>query len=320
MGLQGYLATITSAAEQTFIQSSFPFMVGFGATGNAWLGGSDAAVEGEWRWLDGPEGGQLFTCTNWLPGHPVNAPGFEDFDLLALHLNVQGSPAVFGWTSQTPQSGAFGYVVEYGLTPNDPGGPVDPNPVPEPSGALMAATALLLAGQQRCRRQAAHARSGQLQRQRQALQALHQCSHGLGIAGVQLEVGPAGSGALDEQPHGRVAGQLGPGCAWCRQGQRRHQAQHTAVGGHQRPGVGQAAAPLQRGAQRAQRLAQPRQAGHAVGVGPQQGRQFLAPMIAPRAQGQSRQQQHGGAAVQPGQATLAVIDGEAAKQAQAPGG
>lgn len=153
-GLQGYLATVTSAQEQAFIQSSFPFLLGFGATGNAWLGGSDAAVEGEWRWLDGPEAGQSFAYANWLLGQPVNAPGFEDHDLLALNINavVANAPVVYGWVSLTPQNGTFGYVVEYGLTPNGPGGPVDPNPVPEPSGALMAATALLLAGLQRRRR------------------------------------------------------------------------------------------------------------------------------------------------------------------------
>ena len=156
-GLQGYLATVTSAQEQAFIQSSFPFLLGFGNTGSAWLGASDAAVEGEWRWLDGPEAGQSFTYTNWLLSQPVNAPGFEDHDLLALSINavVANAPVFYGWTSLTPQNRTLGYVVEYGLTPkgpDDPDDPVDPNPVPEPSGALMAATALLLAGLQRRRR------------------------------------------------------------------------------------------------------------------------------------------------------------------------
>lgn len=51
-GAQGYLATITSAAENNFIINNFNLM-GF-------LGGSDAAVEGEWRWVTGPEAGLLF--------------------------------------------------------------------------------------------------------------------------------------------------------------------------------------------------------------------------------------------------------------------
>lgn len=150
LGQTGYLATITSAAEQTFIQSSFAFLVGFGATGSAWLGGSDAAVEGEWRWLDGPEAGQLMGYTNWLPTQPVSAPGFEDHDLMALHINAQlaGAPPTFGWVSLTPTSGTFGYVIEYGSAPINP----NPNPVPEPAGLLLAATALGLAGLQTRRR------------------------------------------------------------------------------------------------------------------------------------------------------------------------
>ncbi len=47
-GLRGYLATITSKAENDFIKSK--------TTGVGWIGASDAAVEGEWRWVTGPEG------------------------------------------------------------------------------------------------------------------------------------------------------------------------------------------------------------------------------------------------------------------------
>ncbi len=54
-GLKGYLATITSQAENDFIKSK--------TTGVGWIGASDAGVEGEWRWVTGPEssnGGLLF--------------------------------------------------------------------------------------------------------------------------------------------------------------------------------------------------------------------------------------------------------------------
>ena len=47
-GLQGYLATITSLAENNFIQTK--------TKGVGWIGASDAAVEGDWRWVTGPEG------------------------------------------------------------------------------------------------------------------------------------------------------------------------------------------------------------------------------------------------------------------------
>ncbi|HRD98469.1 MAG TPA: lectin-like protein [Rubrivivax sp.] len=150
LGQTGYLATITSAAEQTFIQSSFPFLLGFGATGTAWLGASDAAVEGDWRWLDGPEAGQQLGYTNWALGQPVNGTGTDHYDLMALYINavVQGAPVVYGWTSVPTNGGALGYIIEYGSAANNP----DPNPVPEPGGLLMAATALGLAGLQTRRR------------------------------------------------------------------------------------------------------------------------------------------------------------------------
>lgn len=147
LGQQGYLATINSGQEQAFVESSFAFLLGFGNTGTAWLGGSDAAVEGEWRWLDGPEAGQAMGYTNWLVGQPVSAPGFEDHDLLALSVNANlvGQPAQFGWSSLPLTGGAFGYIVEYGSLGS-------PSPVPEPSTMLMAATALLILSLQARRR------------------------------------------------------------------------------------------------------------------------------------------------------------------------
>jgi PKD repeat protein len=47
-GLRGYLANITSKAENDFINLK--------TQGLGWIGASDHAVEGEWRWVTGPEG------------------------------------------------------------------------------------------------------------------------------------------------------------------------------------------------------------------------------------------------------------------------
>jgi hypothetical protein len=60
-GLQGYLATIASQAENDFIFQKLQ--------GNGWIGASDAAAEGEWRWVSGPESGTLF-CTGNSPCTP----------------------------------------------------------------------------------------------------------------------------------------------------------------------------------------------------------------------------------------------------------
>lgn len=151
-GLQGYLATVTSAAEQAFIESAgFPFLYGFGGTSSAWLGGSDAAVEGTWRWLDGPEAGQAMGYSNWFPGQPVAAPGYEDYDLLVLRIgnSVQGSAPVFGWVNWSPSDRTLGYLVEYGTASG--GGTTNPNPVPEPPVLLLVAAALGLAAWRRRR-------------------------------------------------------------------------------------------------------------------------------------------------------------------------
>lgn len=129
MGMTGYLATITSAGEQQFVQDSFGFLTGFGGTATVFLGATDTAAEGEFRWLDGPESGQLVSYTNWLPGYPNTTSG----DILHLYISyaVFGSPQ-YGWLNSGTQ--AFGYVVEYSGT-GDEG-------VPEPGTVVVVVAGL----------------------------------------------------------------------------------------------------------------------------------------------------------------------------------
>ena len=152
-GLQGYLATITSAAENAFIQQK--------TQGVGWIGASDAAVEGEWRWVTGPEGqmdsgkGLLFwkgtgyqaktdpvnygavngayqnwnrwnqpyttslAQTTWEP----NQSGNEDY----AHITVfPTNPAdSYKWNDLPDIGGSgdyvsAGYLIEYGGMPGDP--------------------------------------------------------------------------------------------------------------------------------------------------------------------------------------------------------
>ena len=129
-GLQGYLATITSAEEAK--------LSGEQAKGAGWIGGSDAETEGTWKWVTGPEAGKTFWIgnasgtkngtdipfANWSQNEPNNA-GNEDYAHIAdkntasplgswNDLKIEGDPITN--YNYYPK----GYIVEYGGMPGDP--------------------------------------------------------------------------------------------------------------------------------------------------------------------------------------------------------
>jgi FG-GAP-like repeat/Lectin C-type domain len=108
-GLTGYLATITSQAEQNLVQA-------VKGDNRAWIGGSDATTQNDWRWT-GAEAGQQFwagldngnavnnSYTNWASGEPNQYQGDpEDY----IQMLPDGS-----W-NDSPASDSYAYVVEYG--------------------------------------------------------------------------------------------------------------------------------------------------------------------------------------------------------------
>lgn len=121
-GLRGYLATLTSADEAIFC--------GEQTEGTGWIGGSDEAVEGTWRWMGGPEEGLVFwqgdsngsspNYAFWNTGEPNNLNN-EDY----AHITSPNIGVVGAW-NDLPAQGSFGdyepkgYIVEYGGMPNDP--------------------------------------------------------------------------------------------------------------------------------------------------------------------------------------------------------
>ncbi|WP_283805466.1 tandem-95 repeat protein [Tardiphaga sp. OK246] len=68
----GYLATITSAGEQAFIQN----LASGAFIQSVWLGASDTSVEGVWKWVSGPEAGTVFFGGDYVTG---NAVGYANF-------------------------------------------------------------------------------------------------------------------------------------------------------------------------------------------------------------------------------------------------
>ncbi|MEM7556637.1 MAG: FG-GAP-like repeat-containing protein [Cyanobacteria bacterium P01_A01_bin.84] len=138
-GRQGYLATITSQAEQDIIIDD--------VKGNGWIGGSDAETEGEWKWVTGPEAGTTFWSGNGTAGAPVNNeynnwkrivnPG-DPNDASQLEPNDNNGVEDYAHVIGNPAAGTLGewndindtetnvdfksqgYLVEYGGSQGDP--------------------------------------------------------------------------------------------------------------------------------------------------------------------------------------------------------
>jgi len=130
-GLQGYLATLTSADEAQ--------LAGAQAPGTGWIGGSDAAIEGTWKWVTGPETGTTFwigtgssgsaippyNYANWnAPNEPNDSNNNEDY----AHITSPAVGSLGTWNDlqekgdpiTNPNYYPRGYIVEYGGMPGDP--------------------------------------------------------------------------------------------------------------------------------------------------------------------------------------------------------
>lgn len=105
-GTTGYLANVTSAAEEDYLQARM--------SDGVWISGSDAATEGDWIWTSGPEANTAFWAsgmavngayTLWQAAQPDNN-GNED----CLELRLNGSES---WNDENCGNGRH-YVIEYG--------------------------------------------------------------------------------------------------------------------------------------------------------------------------------------------------------------
>ena len=108
--LNGYLATVTDASEQSFINGQL-------AGKEGWIGASDQDVEGNWVWLTGPEAGTQFyqgsstgsalasKFANWDLNEPNDSGNNEDY----AYIKGNGK-----WNDYAGSVNVGSYVVEYG--------------------------------------------------------------------------------------------------------------------------------------------------------------------------------------------------------------
>jgi gliding motility-associated-like protein len=126
-GLQGYLATLATVEESQ--------LAGEQSSGTGWIGGSDAEVEGTWKWVTGPENGDVFwqgtsngTAPNgqytfWNTNEPNNNGGEDYAHITSPNIGVLGSwndLSVNGDPNSNSDYHPQGYIVEFGGLPNEP--------------------------------------------------------------------------------------------------------------------------------------------------------------------------------------------------------
>lgn len=114
-GMTGYLATVTSEAENNYISARL-------TGGEAWIGASDSASEGDWKWVSGPETGTSFYSglggqggaavgseyNNWNQNEPNDQAGEDCGEMYAGNFNGK-------WNDLHCTDSLLGsYIIEYG--------------------------------------------------------------------------------------------------------------------------------------------------------------------------------------------------------------
>ncbi len=118
MGATGHLATLTSQAEDEFLKASFETEISsqFDPMDGvyAWIGLSDARVEGTFEWVTG----EPFAYSGWAPFQPSTIVGDEDYVNVWSRAIIADSR--WGW-NDSRDGGGFtakdGFFVEFDVVP-----------------------------------------------------------------------------------------------------------------------------------------------------------------------------------------------------------
>lgn len=86
--LGGHLVTITTADEQSFVES----IIKNGTKSCYWLGGTDEEAEGNWKWITG----EAFSYTHWRKGQPDNY-NTENYLMMYKDSNQFNAGNAFGY-------------------------------------------------------------------------------------------------------------------------------------------------------------------------------------------------------------------------------
>jgi hypothetical protein len=117
-GVSGYLVTITSAGEQSFVAQHLKDF-------DVWIGTTDAAIEGTFKWIAGPEAGQNLSYSNWALGEP-NGPA-ENYGMMWGNGHPEAVRALGTWNDIYADANvrfgfSIGYIAEFSgaVTVNTP--------------------------------------------------------------------------------------------------------------------------------------------------------------------------------------------------------
>jgi hypothetical protein len=139
MGMTGHLATISNKGENAFIASIFH--------GNAYLGATDKASEGNWIWITG----EPFTYSKWGHGEPNNATNSSTNEDYLMMWHSAGWPSPWQSTAPYEWNDIFNYNPSLAIN-NNSNGYIHgyfiefEAPIPEPSIYVMMIAGLGMLG------------------------------------------------------------------------------------------------------------------------------------------------------------------------------